>query len=121
MSREDGRAWVIPLAALIGFQVGCNAVAGRGPLLKPLSDGVIGIPGSHRLDPAALLIAEEHRTPLGHGSGGGCTTIDGSEAGSWIQRQLDLDQRTEELSCGRQWGASQRHPSTTISSMVVVS
>jgi len=33
MSRDDGRAWAIPLGALLGSQVGCNAAAGRGPLL----------------------------------------------------------------------------------------
>lgn len=32
MSRDDGRAWAIPLGALLGSQVGCNAAAGRGPL-----------------------------------------------------------------------------------------
>ncbi|WP_398328363.1 glycine zipper 2TM domain-containing protein [Vulcanococcus sp.] len=32
MSRNDGRAWAIPLGALLGSQVGCNAAAGRGPL-----------------------------------------------------------------------------------------
>ena len=32
MSRDDGRAWAIPLGALVGSQVGCNAAAGRGPL-----------------------------------------------------------------------------------------
>ena len=31
MSRDDGRAWAIPLGALLGSQVGCNAAAGRGP------------------------------------------------------------------------------------------
>ena len=32
MSRNEGRAWAIPLGALLGSQVGCNAAAGRGPL-----------------------------------------------------------------------------------------
>jgi hypothetical protein len=32
MSRDEGRAWAIPLGALLGSQVGCNAAAGRGPL-----------------------------------------------------------------------------------------
>ena len=32
MSRDDGRAWAIPLGALLGSQVGCNAAAGRSPL-----------------------------------------------------------------------------------------
>jgi hypothetical protein len=32
MSRDDGRAWAIPLGALLGSQVGCNAAAGSGPL-----------------------------------------------------------------------------------------
>ena len=32
MSRDDGRAWAIPLGALLGSQVGCNAAAGRGAL-----------------------------------------------------------------------------------------
>ena len=32
MSRDDGRAWAIPLGALLGSQVGCNVSAGRGPL-----------------------------------------------------------------------------------------
>jgi len=32
ISRNDGRAWAIPLGALLGSQVGCNAAAGRGPL-----------------------------------------------------------------------------------------
>ncbi|MEY3545440.1 MAG: hypothetical protein RLZZ247_1597 [Cyanobacteriota bacterium] len=32
MSRDDGRTWAIPLGALLGSQVGCNAAAGRGPL-----------------------------------------------------------------------------------------
>jgi len=32
MSRGNGRAWAIPLGALLGSQVGCNAAAGRGPL-----------------------------------------------------------------------------------------
>ena len=32
MSRDLGRAWAIPLGALLGSQVGCNAAAGRGPL-----------------------------------------------------------------------------------------
>ena len=32
MSRDGGRAWAIPLGALLGSQVGCNAAAGRGPL-----------------------------------------------------------------------------------------
>ena len=32
LSRQDGRAWAIPLGALLGSQVGCSAAAGRGPL-----------------------------------------------------------------------------------------
>ena len=32
LSRDDGRAWAIPLGALLGSQVGCNAAAGRGPM-----------------------------------------------------------------------------------------
>lgn len=32
MSRDGGRTWAIPLGALLGSQVGCNAAAGRGPL-----------------------------------------------------------------------------------------
>ena len=31
LSRDEGRAWAIPLGALLGSQVGCNAAAGRGP------------------------------------------------------------------------------------------
>jgi hypothetical protein len=31
MSRDDGRAWAVPLGTLLGSQVGCNAAAGRGP------------------------------------------------------------------------------------------
>ena len=31
-SRQDGRAWAIPLGALLGSQVGCNAGQGRDPL-----------------------------------------------------------------------------------------
>lgn len=32
MSRNEGRAWAIPLGALLGFQVWCNVSTGRGPL-----------------------------------------------------------------------------------------
>lgn len=32
MSRQDGRAWAVPLGALLGTQVGCNVSAGRGPM-----------------------------------------------------------------------------------------
>jgi hypothetical protein len=32
MSRKDGRAWAVPLGALLGSQVGCSAAVGRGPL-----------------------------------------------------------------------------------------
>jgi len=32
MSRDDGRAWAIPLGALLGSQVGCSTASGRGPL-----------------------------------------------------------------------------------------
>lgn len=32
ISRDEGRSWAIPLGALLGSQVGCNAAAGRGPL-----------------------------------------------------------------------------------------
>jgi hypothetical protein len=31
-SRQDGRAWAIPLGALLGSQVGCSAAAGRAPV-----------------------------------------------------------------------------------------
>ena len=31
-SRDDGRAWAIPLGALLGSQVGCNAGVGRSPV-----------------------------------------------------------------------------------------
>ena len=31
-SRGDGRAWAIPLGALLGSQVGCPMAQGRGPL-----------------------------------------------------------------------------------------
>lgn len=31
-SRDDGRTWAVPLGALLGSQVGCNAGQGRGPL-----------------------------------------------------------------------------------------
>jgi hypothetical protein len=31
-SRQDGRAWAVPLGALLGSQIGCNAGLGRGPL-----------------------------------------------------------------------------------------
>jgi hypothetical protein len=31
-SRQDGRAWAVPLGALLGSQMGCNAGLGRGPL-----------------------------------------------------------------------------------------
>ncbi len=29
-SRKDGRAWAVPLGALLGSQMGCNVGAGRG-------------------------------------------------------------------------------------------
>jgi len=32
LSRQDGRAWAVPLGALLGSQVGCSAAVGRGPL-----------------------------------------------------------------------------------------
>ena len=32
LSRQDGRAWAIPLGALLGSQVGCSMAVGRGPL-----------------------------------------------------------------------------------------
>jgi hypothetical protein len=32
LSRQDGRAWAIPLGALLGSQVGCSTAAGRGPV-----------------------------------------------------------------------------------------
>jgi hypothetical protein len=31
-SRDDGRAWAVPLGALLGSQMGCNTGVGRGPL-----------------------------------------------------------------------------------------
>ncbi|NQV09567.1 MAG: hypothetical protein HQ527_00095 [Cyanobacteria bacterium] len=31
-SRQDGRTWAVPLGALLGSQVGCNAGQGRDPL-----------------------------------------------------------------------------------------
>ncbi|MFZ9278722.1 MAG: hypothetical protein ACO23X_03430 [Vulcanococcus sp.] len=31
ISRDEGRAWAIPLGALLGSQVGCNAAVGRNP------------------------------------------------------------------------------------------
>lgn len=31
LSRKDGRAWAIPLGALLGSQMGCSAAVGRGP------------------------------------------------------------------------------------------
>ena len=31
-SRDDGRSWAVPLGALLGSQVGCNAGSGRRPL-----------------------------------------------------------------------------------------
>lgn len=31
-SRQDGRAWAVPLGALLGSQMGCNTGLGRGPL-----------------------------------------------------------------------------------------
>jgi hypothetical protein len=31
-SRDDGRAWAVPLGALLGQQMGCSAGAGRGPV-----------------------------------------------------------------------------------------
>ncbi|WP_156796674.1 hypothetical protein [Cyanobium sp. PCC 7001] len=30
-SQDDGRAWAVPLGALLGSQVGCNVGSGRGP------------------------------------------------------------------------------------------
>ena len=30
-SRQDGRAWAIPLGALLGSQVGCPVAQGQGP------------------------------------------------------------------------------------------
>jgi hypothetical protein len=30
-SQDEGRAWAVPLGALLGSQVGCNVGAGRGP------------------------------------------------------------------------------------------
>jgi hypothetical protein len=32
-SRQDGRSWAVPLGALLGTQVGCNAAIGKGPTL----------------------------------------------------------------------------------------
>jgi hypothetical protein len=32
-SRQDGRAWAVPLGALLGTQVGCNTAVGKGPTL----------------------------------------------------------------------------------------
>ena len=32
MSRKGGRAWAVPLGALLGSQMGCNAAVGRSPL-----------------------------------------------------------------------------------------
>lgn len=32
-SRQDGRAWAVPLGALLGTQAGCNAAIGKGPTL----------------------------------------------------------------------------------------
>ena len=32
LSRQDGRAWAIPLGALLGSQMGCSVAAGRGPV-----------------------------------------------------------------------------------------
>ena len=31
-SRDNGRSWAVPLGALLGSQVGCNAGSGRRPL-----------------------------------------------------------------------------------------
>ena len=31
LSRQDGRAWAIPLGALLGSQMGCSTAVGRGP------------------------------------------------------------------------------------------
>jgi hypothetical protein len=31
-SRKDGRSWAVPLGALLGQQIGCNAGNGRAPL-----------------------------------------------------------------------------------------
>jgi len=31
LSRQDGRAWAIPLGALLGSQMGCSAAVGNGP------------------------------------------------------------------------------------------
>jgi hypothetical protein len=33
VSRQDGRAWAVPLGALLGSQMGCSTAAGRGPAL----------------------------------------------------------------------------------------
>lgn len=30
-SQDEGRAWAVPLGALLGSQVGCNVGSGRGP------------------------------------------------------------------------------------------
>ncbi len=32
-SRQDGRAWAVPLGALLGTQAGCNTAVGKGPTL----------------------------------------------------------------------------------------
>ena len=32
LSRQDGRAWAIPLGALLGSQMGCSVATGRGPV-----------------------------------------------------------------------------------------
>ena len=31
LPRQDGRAWAIPLGALLGSQMGCSMAVGRGP------------------------------------------------------------------------------------------
>jgi Glycine zipper 2TM domain len=31
LSRQDGRAWAIPLGALLGSQMGCSTAVGQGP------------------------------------------------------------------------------------------
>ena len=31
LSRQDGRAWAVPLGALLGSQMGCSAAVGNGP------------------------------------------------------------------------------------------
>jgi len=31
LSRQDGRAWAVPLGALLGSQMGCSTAVGNGP------------------------------------------------------------------------------------------